>query len=383
MAEVARMHHQQQQQQQQAHTASEHQMVDYRNQFEPQSGKGLAIEPPHNGRLTQLKNMAENSPRVKKQHALTEKIHNSPRVIAQYKMVAAVQRQSVAATQLSTELNVENELTPFKKEPSSPIQKAQELIVKPSNTGFPDSLKTGIEHLSGMTMDNVKKQNNSVEPAQLQGRGKPALQMRVIDKELEHGIQLLSKNYKTYQLSAISEAEKKEKRCELKQERDECKEGIVSVTEIVNDYRNRLNELEEPREPTDIRSEMELVREEIIEIGNVDQDEHDHISQTYDIESPCPGGLRDEQDTFNVDFFAERRSRQDALISILSDLKDELVENDELIDEYQSALGNLNEAEGYLDQLTDNYSRFYSTRAYAAERMVIQLKKSKSGAKFK
>jgi len=38
---------------------------------------------------------------------------------------------------------------------------------KPNNTGLPDNLKSGIESLSGMSMDNVKVHYNSSQPAQL------------------------------------------------------------------------------------------------------------------------------------------------------------------------------------------------------------------------
>lgn len=47
----------------------------------------------------------------------------------------------------------------------------QELIQreeKPNNTGLPDNLKTGIENLSGYSMDDVKVHYNSDKPAQLQ-----------------------------------------------------------------------------------------------------------------------------------------------------------------------------------------------------------------------
>ena len=43
-----------------------------------------------------------------------------------------------------------------------PIQK------KENNTGLPDKLKSGIENLSGYSMDDVKVHYNSPKPAQLQ-----------------------------------------------------------------------------------------------------------------------------------------------------------------------------------------------------------------------
>lgn len=49
-------------------------------------------------------------------------------------------------------------------------QKAAESIVqkKANNTGLPDNLKSGIENLSGYSMDDVKVHYNSAKPAQLQ-----------------------------------------------------------------------------------------------------------------------------------------------------------------------------------------------------------------------
>jgi hypothetical protein len=43
-----------------------------------------------------------------------------------------------------------------------PIQK------KENNTGLPDNLKTGVENLSGISLDDVKVHRNSDKPAQLQ-----------------------------------------------------------------------------------------------------------------------------------------------------------------------------------------------------------------------
>lgn len=40
-------------------------------------------------------------------------------------------------------------------------------VEKPNNTGLPDNLKSGIESLSGMSMDGVKVHYNSNKPAQL------------------------------------------------------------------------------------------------------------------------------------------------------------------------------------------------------------------------
>lgn len=42
------------------------------------------------------------------------------------------------------------------------------VVQKKNNTGLPDQLKTGIENLSGLAMDDVKVHYNSSKPAQLQ-----------------------------------------------------------------------------------------------------------------------------------------------------------------------------------------------------------------------
>lgn len=47
-------------------------------------------------------------------------------------------------------------------------QEAETPAAKPNNTGLPDHLKSGIENLSGYSMDDVKVHYNSSKPAQLQ-----------------------------------------------------------------------------------------------------------------------------------------------------------------------------------------------------------------------
>uniref|UniRef100_UPI0027B8A1A5 hypothetical protein n=1 Tax=Daejeonella sp. TaxID=2805397 RepID=UPI0027B8A1A5 len=51
-------------------------------------------------------------------------------------------------------------------EPINPIQR-QEVPVKSNKTGLPDNLKSGVENLSGYSMDDVKVHYNSSKPAQL------------------------------------------------------------------------------------------------------------------------------------------------------------------------------------------------------------------------
>jgi hypothetical protein len=51
--------------------------------------------------------------------------------------------------------------------PRMVAQREQQALSKPNNTGLPDNLKSGIESLSGMSMDHVKVHYNSPQPAQL------------------------------------------------------------------------------------------------------------------------------------------------------------------------------------------------------------------------
>lgn len=73
----------------------------------------------------------------------------------------AVQGRFIAAVQ-----RVEEE-EPVQGKFTLPVAQLKEETAKPNNTGLPDNLKTGIESLSGMSMDNVRVHYNSSQPAQL------------------------------------------------------------------------------------------------------------------------------------------------------------------------------------------------------------------------
>jgi hypothetical protein len=85
--------------------------------------------------------MANNSPQVSQLRAFQNMANISP----QAKQTA--QLQAMADNHSSQ---------------PQPIQK------KENNTGLPDSLKTGVENLSGMSLDDVKVHRNSDKPSQLQ-----------------------------------------------------------------------------------------------------------------------------------------------------------------------------------------------------------------------
>ncbi len=50
----------------------------------------------------------------------------------------------------------------------APVQRKTTAATRPNNTGLPDNLKSGIENLSGMSMDHVKVHRNSDKPATVQ-----------------------------------------------------------------------------------------------------------------------------------------------------------------------------------------------------------------------
>lgn len=52
-------------------------------------------------------------------------------------------------------------------ESEAPAQLYESAAAKPNNTGLPENLKSGIENLSGYSMDDVKVHFNSDKPAQL------------------------------------------------------------------------------------------------------------------------------------------------------------------------------------------------------------------------
>jgi hypothetical protein len=87
-----------------------------------------------------LQEMANNSPQVSQLRAFQEMANNSP--------------QAKQAAQIQT-------MADNHSAKQQPIQKNE------NNTGLPNNLKTGMENLSGYSMDDVKVHRNSDKPAQL------------------------------------------------------------------------------------------------------------------------------------------------------------------------------------------------------------------------
>lgn len=85
-------------------------------------------------------------------------VDNRPKAIAQRKLqeMANDSPQAKQAAQFQTMAD------------NNSVQQKQPIQKKENNTGLPDNLKSGIENLSGYSMDDVKVHRNSDKPAQLQ-----------------------------------------------------------------------------------------------------------------------------------------------------------------------------------------------------------------------
>ena len=92
----------------------------------------------------------DNRPEAAAQRKLQEMAHNYP----QEKQAAQLQAMADS----------------YSAQQQNPIQKkaSPEPSRRENNTGLPDNLKTGMENLSGMSLDDVKVHRNSDKPAQLQ-----------------------------------------------------------------------------------------------------------------------------------------------------------------------------------------------------------------------
>jgi hypothetical protein len=100
----------------------------------------------------------DNRPEAIAQRKLQEMVNNSPQVsqLRNFQDMANNSPQAKQAAQLQAMADK------YSAKQMQPIQK------KENNTGLPGNLKTGIENLSGMSLDDVKVHRNSDKPAQLQ-----------------------------------------------------------------------------------------------------------------------------------------------------------------------------------------------------------------------
>ncbi|MEM9685892.1 MAG: pentapeptide repeat-containing protein [Bacteroidota bacterium] len=101
--------------------------------------------------------IADNRPSTVHQRQLQAAMRNSPRVTQLREMQAM----------MSNSLRVQSHAPLRETTNAHAIGKVLTIPRKTNNTGLPDKLKTGMEHLSGFSMDDVKVHYNSSKPVQI------------------------------------------------------------------------------------------------------------------------------------------------------------------------------------------------------------------------
>ncbi len=111
--------------------------------------------------LQRVHSMMSESGQQQKQRVMQAKLSEGSR-LQQLKSIHASVNSSVAVQRLEDE-------EPLQAKADGPSIQRQEAAQapKPNNTGLPDQLKSGVESLSGMSLDHVKVHYNSDRPAQL------------------------------------------------------------------------------------------------------------------------------------------------------------------------------------------------------------------------
>ncbi|HZW23890.1 MAG TPA: DUF4157 domain-containing protein [Gallionella sp.] len=149
---------------------AEPQQKPIQNQSAQRQGHGVSLESPQGERIAQLEAMAASSSQTGRLAQLAGMANTSPRMAAQRKAIRAI-HNSPNVTAQRQQIDSLTGGTAQRKEAEEPLQakvaQREAAPVKPNNTGLPDNLKSGIENLSGMSMDNVKVHYNSSQPAQL------------------------------------------------------------------------------------------------------------------------------------------------------------------------------------------------------------------------
>lgn len=123
-------------------------------------------EEPLQGKFETAQRVEEEEPLQGKFEAV-QRVEEEEPLQGKFEAVQRVEEEEPLQGKFETAQRVEEE-EPLqgKFEAASSVQLKEE-SAKPNNTGLPDNLKSGIESLSGMSMDNVKVHYNSSQPAQL------------------------------------------------------------------------------------------------------------------------------------------------------------------------------------------------------------------------
>ncbi len=121
--------------------------------------------------MRRFQEMVNNSPQAIQMKAIQEMVNNSPQAI-QMKAIQEMVNNSPQAMQMRRFQEMVNNSSSFQKKTNNdytyPINVETSIQKKENKTGLPDTLKSGIEHLSGYSMEDVRVHYNSNKPAQLQ-----------------------------------------------------------------------------------------------------------------------------------------------------------------------------------------------------------------------
>jgi hypothetical protein len=125
----------------------------------------LADASPQVAQLRRLQALADASPRVAQMRRLQALADASPQAAQMRRLQALADGRSAPVAQLAG--GPEEEELVHGKFASAKLQPQLQQAPRGNNTGLPDQLKSGIESLSGLSMDDVRVHYNSAQPAQL------------------------------------------------------------------------------------------------------------------------------------------------------------------------------------------------------------------------
>ncbi len=112
---------------------------------------------PPSGHLAGLSALINSSQRMQARGSLAAEVQGSPVVQAQLKI----------AEWMNTSAPTGSDSADTTSDGTLPVQMKAAPAPSPSHTGLPNSLKAGVENLSGLSLDGVKVHYNSARPAQL------------------------------------------------------------------------------------------------------------------------------------------------------------------------------------------------------------------------
>lgn len=150
--------------------------------LQSKAAAGPVNDSPDGAAARRLVQMARQSPQARDLGTLVQRFAESSHAVAQRRTLDMIGAQTAQRAPMEEEekpmqkmaepvqraADLEEETMPkqAKRASDAPAQLAGE-APKPNRTGLPDTLKSGIENLSGMSMDNVRVHYNSAQPAQL------------------------------------------------------------------------------------------------------------------------------------------------------------------------------------------------------------------------